>query len=327
MDMCTALTLKTKDFYFGRTLDIERSYHELVTVTPRNFPFRFREEPANKTHYALIGMAAVFDNQPLYYDAVNEKGLAMAGLNFPYNAYYSKNVSDKKRNIAPFEFIPWILSQCSSVSEAEMLLKETQLIDMDFSSTLPNAPLHWIIADKNKALTVEPTKKGLLIYDNPLGLLTNNPPFEFQMFNMNNYMHLSNKNPENNFSKEIDFKIYSLGMGALGLPGDLSSQSRFIKAAFTKMHSVCNDSEEESISQFFHITNAVEHPRGCVKLDNGLYELTVYASCCNTDKGIYYYTTYENRQITAVDMRKENLNAGKLITYPLLAVQQIKRQN
>ena len=105
MDMCTALTLKTKDFYFGRTLDIERSYHELVTVTPRNFPFRFREEPTNETHYALIGMAAVFDNQPLYYDAVNEKGLAMAGLNFPYNAYYSKNVSDKKRNIAPFEFI------------------------------------------------------------------------------------------------------------------------------------------------------------------------------------------------------------------------------
>lgn len=327
MKMCTALTYKTKDFYFGRTLDIDRSYNELVTITPRQFPFEFRNTAKSENHYAMVGMAAIFDNQPLYYDAVNEKGLGIAGLNFPYNAYYSKEFSDETINIAPFEFIPWILSQCASVSEAEKLLKHTQLVDIDFSSELPNAPLHWIIADKNKSITIEPMKKGLMIYENPIGILTNNPSFEMQMHNLNNYMHLSNRKPDNNFSEKIDFKVYSYGMGALGLPGDLSSQSRFVKAAFTKMNSVCKDTEEDSTSQFFHILGSVEQQRGCVLLEDGLYELTVYSSCCNADKGIYYYTTYENRQITAIDMHKENLNYEKLITYPLIKKQQIKWQN
>lgn len=325
--MCTAISMKTKDFYFGRTLDIEKSYNELITVTPRNFPLTFRKEKEIKNHYAVIGMAAIFDNQPLYYDAVNEKGLAIAGLNFPYNAYYCEKASDSKSNIASFEFIPWILSQCSTVSEAEKLLKSTCLINIPFSSKLPNAPLHWIIADESRSLTVEPMKSGLKIYNNPIGILTNNPPFDMQMHNLNNYMHLSNKNPKNNFSEKMNFEIYSLGMGAIGLPGDLSSQSRFVKTAFIKMNSVCEKTEEKSVSCFFHILGSVEQPLGCVILDNGLYEHTLYTACCNASKGVYYYTTYNNRQITAVDMNNENLNSDKLITYSLITKQQIQRQN
>ena len=325
--MCTAATYKTKDFYFGRTLDIERSYNELLVITPRKFPFAFRTEAKSEKHYAIIGMAAVFDNQPLYYDAVNEKGLCMAGLNFPYNAYYSQNSSNEKHNIAPFEFIPWILLRCADVDEAEKILEKTELVDIPFSKNLQNAPLHWLIADKNRALTVEPMKGGLKIHKNPIGILTNNPPFEMQLHNLNNYMHLSSKKPENNFSKEINFNVYSLGMGALGLPGDLSSQSRFVKAAFTKLNSVSSKKEANSVSQFFHILGSVEQQNGCVRLENGLYEKTLYTSCCNADKGIYYYTTYENRQLTAIDMNSEDLNSETLILYPLIKDQQIKWQN
>ena len=116
-------------------------------------------------------------------------------------------------------------------------------------------------------------------------------------------------------------------MGAMGLPGDLSSASRFVKATFTKMNSVSGDSESESISQFFHILGSVEQQRGCVYMGDNKYEITIYSSCCNTDKGIYYYTTYENSQITGVDMYKENLETDKLIMYPLIPGQQIKMQN
>ena len=131
----------------------------------------------------------------------------------------------------------------------------------------------------------------------------------------------------NRFSEKMDLKPYCLGMGGLGLPGDLSSASRFVKAAFTKMNSVSGDSESESLSQFFHILAAVEQQRGCAKDENGQYEMTIYSSCCNTDRGIYYYTTYENRQITGVDMYKEDLEGCRLISYPLIQGQQINMQN
>ena len=120
--------------------------------------------------------------------------------------------------------------------------------------------------------------------------------------------------------------MYSRGMGAMGLPGDLSSQSRFVRAVFTLLKSVSGDSENESISQFFHILGAVAQQRGCVNVD-GKYEITLYSSCCNTDKCIYYYITYENSCITAIDMNKENLEAETLVEYNLCTKQNIYRQN
>ena len=324
--MCTAATYKTKDHYFGRTLDYEISYNEVITITPRNFSLKFIKVNEMKSHYAMIGVATVVDNYPLYFDATNEEGLSMAGLNFPDNADY-KSEEKNKDNISPFEFIPWILGQCATVDEAKNLMANMNLINISFSKELPLAPLHWIISDKEKSITIESVKEGLKIYDNPVGILTNNPPFDVQMFNLNNYMGLSKKNPLNNFCKSLDLSIYSRGMGALGLPGDLSSMSRFVKAAFTKMNSCSGDSEEESISQFFHILGSVEQQRGCVVVGEGEYEVTIYTSCCNTDKCIYYYTTYENNQITGIDMRKENLNGNQLVTYALIREQQINMLN
>lgn len=324
--MCTAATYKTKNHYFGRNLDLEYSYQETVTVTPRNYPFSFRTMGNLPSHYALIGMAYVQGGYPLYYDATNEKGLSMAGLNFPDNAFYP-DYDSSKDNVAPFEFIPWILGQCSDISDVQKMLSKINLVKINYSEELPLSPLHWIIADRHTSVVVESTREGLKIYDNPVGVLTNNPPFDYQLFRLNHYMALSTGQPENHFSKALSLKPYSRGMGALGLPGDLSSQSRFIKAAFTKMNSRSGDSESESISQFFHILTSVEQQRGLVHMGAGAYEITLYSSCCNTDKGIYYYTTYENHQITAVDMYKEDLDSTQLICYPLIKDQQIHFQN
>lgn len=324
--MCTAATYRTRDFYFGRTLDYEVSYGEEITVTPRNYPFRFRAGEMLERHYAVIGMAHISDGYPLYYDAVNEKGLGMAGLNFVGNAAYHKPVPGRN-NVDTFEFIPWMLSRCATVEEARVELDRLNLTGGAFSAALPAAQLHWIIADKNGAIVAESVKDGLRVYDNPAGVLTNNPPFDEQLFNLNNYMSLSPRQPQNNFSSKLELAPYGRGMGALDLPGDLSSQSRFVRAAFVRLNSVSDDSEAASVSQFFHILNSVDQQRGCCELEPGVYEHTIYTSCCNADRGIYYYTTYDNHQISAVDMHRTNLDGAELIRYPLLTGEHIQFQN
>ena len=324
--MCTAVTYKTKDHYFGRNLDLEYSYMETVTVTPRNYPFAFRKMRRMETHYAMIGMAYVADGYPLYYDATNEKGLSMAGLNFPENADY-KPFQDGKDNVSPFELIPWILGRCATVAEARVLLQRINLLNEHFSPELPLSPLHWILSDRECSITLESVKSGIKIYDNPVGVLTNNPTFDYHMYNLSNFMGLSIADPVNSFAPGLVLEPYSRGMGALGLPGDTSSASRFVKAAFVKLNSASGESEAESVSQFFHILKSVEMQRGCVLLRNGKLDLTIYSSCCNTDRGIYYYTTYDNSSITAVDMHRENLDGRELRSYPLQKNQVITFQN
>lgn len=324
--MCTAATYKTKDFYMGRTLDYELSYGEEITITPRNYPFKFRYTWEDSSHYAIIGMAHVTDDYPLYYDAVNEKGLGMAGLNFVGNAVYGEPV-DGSKNVAQFEFIPWILSKCGNLDEARKALSTLNLVGTPYSDNFPAAKLHWIIADKSGAITVESVAEGLKIYDNPVGVLTNNPPFDRQMFMLNNYMHLSPKQPENMFPENVGLETYSRGMGALGLPGDLSSASRFVRTAFVKTNSISGEGENDSVGQFFHILGSVDQQRGCCEVAEGKYEITIYTSCCNADKGIYYYTTYTNHQITAVDMHRENLDGTSLVRYRMIQEENILSQN
>lgn len=324
--MCTAITYATKDHYFGRNLDLELSYNETVTVTPRNYALQFRRAHSLDSHYAMIGMATVVQGYPLYYEATNEKGLSMAGLNFPGNADY-KPEAEGKDNVTPFEFIPWILGQCADLAEVRPLLERLNLVQIPFSPEFPLTPLHWIISDKEKSLTVESVKDGLKIHENPVGVMTNNPTFEMQLFSLNNYRNLSPKQPENRLSDTLELPLYSRGMGAMGLPGDASSTSRFVRAVFTKLNSVAGESEAESVTQFFHILGSVAMQRGCVCVEDDKFEYTLYSSCCNVDKGIYYYTTYGNSRITGVDMNRENLEGQEVITYQLVREQQIEIQN
>jgi len=316
--MCTAITLKTDGFYFGRNLDLDCGYNETVCVMPKKYSFSFRNGRVMAEHYAIIGMATVIGEYPLYYDGTNEKGLSMAGLNFPDNAVYYAE-SKEKENITPFEFVPYILGLCASVDEALGRIEKMNLWNNRFSEKLPLTSLHWLLADKERAVTVEPLKDGMKIYENPFGVLTNNPPFDFHLHNLVNYINLTPEQPENRFSKTSEIKAYSLGMGAIGLPGDLSSASRFVRAAFTKL----NSDYEDDVTQFFHILTNVVQPSGLNRLDNKKCEYTLYTSCCDTEKGIYYYTTYGNRQITAVDMHKADLNGRGLAVYPLIKEQRI----
>ncbi len=323
--VCTAISVTVDYNYFGRNLDFELSFGEKVIITTRNFEFSFRNGKSIKKHFAMIGMGIERRNFPLYFDATNEKGLSIAGLNFPDNAKYMDKI-DGADNVASFELIPWILTQCESIRDACKLLEKINITNEPFNEKFAPSPLHWIIADKVETVVVEQTKDRIRVHKAPAGILTNNPTFDVQMFNLTNYMSITAEEAKNVFSDKVDLKPYSRGMGGIGLPGDLSSASRFVKTSFLKLNSVFGKTEQEIINQFFHILYSVYQIRGAVKVGDG-YEITHYTSCCNTDKGIYYYTTYNNSQINAVSLFAEDLESNKLICHDLVLEQKILLQN
>ncbi len=324
--MCTAFHFKSKNNYFGRNLDLDCSYGEEVCITPRRYPLRFRAAKTLSTHYAFIGMATVVFGEPLYYDAVNEHGLAMAGLNFPQNACYYP-VKEGMDNITPFEFIPWILGKCKTVEEGRALLERINLVDIPFSENLPLSPLHWILTDGKQSIVVETMKEGMRIHENPVGVLTNNPPFPYHLYNLNNYRGLKRENGENTFDNSLPLADYCQGLGGVGLPGDYSSPSRFVRAAFHLASSVCEEEESAAVSQVFHLLGSVEMVRGSCLTPSGKYDITVYSACVNMDSGAYYYTTYDNRQIACVELKNADLDGQIVSRFPLLTNGEIRRQN
>jgi choloylglycine hydrolase len=265
------------------------------------------------------------EDYPLYYDACNEKGLCMAGLNYPGAEY--REFEENRDNITPFEFIPWILCQCENVTEALELIKKINLVNISFSEDIPLTPLHWMISDKNDSLVVECDKEGLKVFINNINVMTNSPSFDKHVFNLNNYRHLSNRTPANTFSSTLELEVYLRGMGTIGLPGDYTSTSRFVRAAFTLENLVLGDSEEENVNQFFHTLDSVAMVKGCNMVGQGKYEYTVYSSCINTDQGIYYYKTYYNSQMNAVNMYNYDLTSDELAIYPMNSYPEINYQN
>ena len=314
--MCTAISFHPDSHCFGRTLDLEQDCIGTIVITPRNYPLPFRRLPERKTHLAIIGMAAVSQGYPLYYDAMNEVGLCAAGLLFAGSAHYLPE-SPEKTNVSPFELIPFLLSQCATAAQARAMLANVNLAAIPFSDALPLSPMHWMISDGRESIVVEPTVQGLSIHDNPIHVLTNNPSFEDQLTNLTQYMQLSPHAPRNTLFPDADLTLFSRGMGAIGLPGDWSSPSRFVRAAYIRATSLCGNSDEDAIRQFFHMLSAVHHVRGSVMVD-GKPEITQYASCMHAKSGVYYYTTYDRSIITGVDMRRENLDDAQLIEYPVL---------
>lgn len=310
--MCTAIFQKTSTgSFFGRNLDVEKEYGEKVYITPRNFGFCFKNKTVLKNNYAMIGMGIISEGYPLYFDATNEYGLSAAGLNFPRFAHYNNKI-EGKINIASFEIIPYFLAQYKTVAEVISASENMSIWNIPFSPALLPTPLHWMIADKERCVCLEQTKNGLKIFENQCGVLTNSPSFDIQLFDLNNYLSLSSDTPENSFAEKLNLEPYSRGMGALGLPGDFSSRSRFVRACFIKMNMHFGEMYKENVNNFFHLLNSVYQYKGCVKVGKD-YEYTAYSSCCDMDNGIYRYTTYDNRTEREVFLHRQNLNCDKII--------------
>ncbi|KRL27027.1 choloylglycine hydrolase [Limosilactobacillus frumenti DSM 13145] len=325
--MCTSVIYTVGDAYFGRNLDLEVSFGQQVVIMPRDFALHFRKLPTIAHHYAITGMALVQDNYPLYFDGANEKGLGMAGLNFDGPAHYFPEQTDKQ-NVTPFEFVPYVLGQCATVAEAKKLLKNVSLININFSDKLALSPLHWLIADKSGAsIVVESTTAGLNVYDNPVGVLTNNPEFPQQLQNLANYQSVSPANPENTLAVNLSLPVYSRGLGSHFLPGGMDSESRFVKVAFTKENAPVGKTEDENVINYFHILHSVEQQKGLDEVAPNTFEYTIYSDGMDLTTGTFYYTTYTNNQINAVKMPKDHLDQDQLMTFDLQDKPTINYQN
>ncbi len=312
--MCTAISLHGARHLFGRTLDLERSYGESAVIIPRKFAHRFLYEKSGDGSLAIIGVAHIADGVPLLYDALNEYGLYAAGLNFPREAVYT-GYEEGKKNLASFEVIPYVLSTCKNLASAIAVLENANVVDDSYSSSLPSTPLHWFFGDVNGAVTVEPTSCGLKIYENPFGVMTNSPDFKSHILNLSNYMQCTSSPPKNSICPSVSLPRYSRGLGGFGLPGDFSSESRFVRAVFAKNHTVCQNFSE--ISSFFHIMDSISVPLGCILTEENQPVSTVYTSCADLEGGEYFFTTYKNRRIKRLSFKSENLSSASLITYPM----------
>ena len=296
--MCTAMKIGG---CFGRTLDLEYTYNEQVVLCPREFPLVMRHLPPLTRHHAILGMAAVAEGFPLYYDALNECGLAMAGLNFPHSGRYAA-----EGEVASFELIPCVLGICADVEEAKRLLSTIRVCDTAFSAAYPPTRLHWMVADATQSIVVESTAAGMRVYDNPVGVMTNEPPFPRQLAHWSDFAALTADEPTPTPPH------LGRGSGSVGLPGDFTSPSRFVKAAFVAAHSEAGD---DPVGQFFHAMATVEVPRGCLRLPDGRWVVSQYTSCMDLRKKAYHYRTYGSRHVTAVAMEK--VDGDTLCAYAL----------
>ena len=317
--MCTGLALETKDglHLFGRNMDIEYSFNQSIIFIPRNFKCVNKSNKKElTTKYAVLGMGTIFDDYPTFADGMNEKGLGCAGLNFPVYVSYSKEDIEGKTNIPVYNFLLWVLANFSSVEEVKEALKNANIVDIPISENIPNTTLHWMISDiTGKSIVVEQTKEKLNVFDNNIGVLTNSPTFDWHVANLNQYVGLRyNQVPE---FKLGDQSLTALGQGTglVGLPGDFTPASRFIRVAFLRDAMIKNDKDSIDLIEFFHILNNVAMVRGSTRTVEEKSDLTQYTSCMCLEKGIYYYNTYENNQINEIDMNKENLDGNEIKTY------------
>lgn len=275
----------------------------------------------------MIGVSVVEDNYPLYCDTINEKDLGIAGLDFVGPCKYF-SVDKSKNNMASFELIPYLLGSCETIDDVKKILANMNITNESFSDNLPAANLHWLMGDRSgKSIVVESTSTGLHIYDNSVNTLTNDPVFPTQVETLANFASVYPAQPKNTLVPNADINLYSRGLGTHHLPGGTDSNSRFIKVSFVLAHSPKGNDEVENVTNFFHILHSVEQAKGTDEVEDNVFEFTMYSDCMNLDKGILYFTTYDNNQINAVDMNNEDLDTSDLITYELFKDQAIKFEN
>lgn len=329
--MCTALNIKSDEghSFFGRNMDLEYEFNQSVLIIPRGYEILDRvSSKMIKNNFAIIAMGTIIDKHPALADGMNEHGLACAGLNFPGYAYYEEKPVEGKNNIAPYDLIQWVLSNYKTTAEVKEALKNLELVNIPINDKTPVSTLHWIVADKDcKSIVIEKTKNSFSVYDNPVHVLTNNPTFDWHLTNLNEYINLSQKAPKDVMWSDKKLSPLGAGAGNIGIPGDFASVSRFVRIAYLRANMTSIKDDTFAVSQFFNMLDYVKMVKGGVVTKEGMEDITLYSSCMNQSKGIYYYKTYDNNRINAIDMHKENLDSKEIKLFPYLKTQDINFQN
>ncbi|KLA25317.1 choloylglycine hydrolase family protein [Bacillus cereus] len=328
--MCTSLTLQTKNgqHLFARTMDFTLDLNQEVIVIPRHYQWNNITGEIINTKHATVGMGINHQGRIIMADGVNEAGMTCATLYFPGFATYSQSVGDNKTNLAPFDFVTWSLTQFNSVKELKESVDSLTFLDIPLPDLGLTPPLHWILADKwGDCIVLEPTNEGLKMYDNPLGVMTNSPEFNWHLQNLRQYIGLKSQPFAPTEWSNLSLSAFGQGSGSMGLPGDFTPPSRFVRAAYGKQNIQGIDSEEEGVTALFHILSNCEVPKGGVITEEGALDNTIYTSVMCMESGTYYYHTYDCRQIIAIHLFHENLDTDEIKAYPFQRKQKIFYEN
>ena len=294
--MCTAVRFSDTQgsMYLGRNLDWSFGYGEAVRIMPKGFTVPWAFADAAPATHAVIGMCVEFEGYPLFFDCGNDAGLAVAGLNHPGCSEYAPSAIDGKTNVAAYEFPAWIAANFANVDEVEEALREAIVVGRAINPAFPVSYLHWIIGDGKRSIVAESRSDGLHVFDNPVDVLANHPNFEWHLTNLRTYITATPNFPEPANWGRAKLKPFGAGAGMRGIPGDVYSPSRFVKAAYLNAHYPAKASEAENVARMFHTLASVAMVEGSSAMANGDLEKTIYTSCFSAALGRYYFNTYDD---------------------------------
>lgn len=309
--MCTGIrfTDPQGNLYFGRNLDWSFSYGEKVLTVPRNFARKwFYEGTPQAKQPAVIGMGIVEEGVPLFFDCANESGLAIAGLNFPGWAQYEAAPVDGKTNVTAYEFPFWVASTFATVDEVEAALPNVAIVAKAINEKYPVSMLHWLIADKNRSIVVEYMDSGMHVHRDELDVLTNQPEFHWHVEHVRNYMAVTPEVPADTAWDEQKLTAFGSGFGMLGLPGEFSSPSRFVRAAYFNSHYPDQNGEDANVTRLFRTLSGAAMIKGGARMSDGDFEFTVYTGGYSQATKTYYHAEYDEPSIKAVRMDATDLD-------------------
>lgn len=319
---CTGIKLTAKDgkIVQGRTFEFGVNVDTSVAFIPQRYAFT-STTPLGKglsyqAKYCAVG--TICFNVPSLMDGMNEKGLTVGTFYFPGFAEYTKTSKENRdKSLSPVDFPNWLLTQFSTIDEVKKGVENVYIaptVDKNWGNTPP--PFHYLVYDKSgKSIAIEPIKGKLLVYDNPIGILTNSPNFEWHMTNLRNYINLT---PKNVAPLKIDgtlFAPFGQGSGMVGLPGDFTPPSRFVRAAIFSTTTVPPENVNDAVFQAFHVLNQFDIPIGIARqVSEGVVhsDYTLATVVHDPYNLRYYFRTYEDQTIRMVDLNSFDKNGKEI---------------
>ncbi len=319
---CTGIRLSAADgsVIHARTLEFGFDIQSSVLVVPRGYA-RTATTPDGKpgmkwtSKYAVVGASGA--GLPYIFDGHNEKGLAVGTFYFPDTPQYMPyNGAEASKSLAPWELGSWLLENFASVDEVKANIGKVTVPAVYFSDWKMVPPVHHIVHDASgKSITVEYLNGKLTVTDNPLGVLTNAPTFDWHMTNLRNYVNLSPKDLSEKQFGPIKVSPTGIGSGLLGMPGDMTPPSRFVRAAAFSQSLYPSDTGYAAVLQAFHLLNNFDIPHGAARTlerdakGNPMADYTLWTSANDLKAKRFYFRTFENSQIRMVDLMSMDLNA------------------
>lgn len=327
--MCTGIRLIAADgsVVYGRTMEFGYDTESEIIVIPRNYLLS-GTAPENASglswnaRYAVVGVAML--NVIGVVDGINEKGLAGGLFYFPHYAQYQTIPTNHNKNIiAPWQLLTWILTQWQTVAEVKQALPTIIVPNIILSAWGCVPPMHVIVHDTHgKSLVIEYVDGIVTMHDNPLGVITNAPIFDWHLTNIKNYIRLSPYNSSSLELNGVQFDALGQGSGMLGLPGDFTPPSRFIRAVAYSACVIDTKTAEQTRDTAFHILNLFNIPRGVIAektKDTVHYDYTQWTTVADLHNKEYYWHTYDNNELSKIDLLKTNLDAS---THTIIKMEQ-----